>query len=136
MVCCSSWVSLPASTGFIIWAGLRSLYRFQTSVPASLRVLLYHYSVYFSSIFVLVHDCFLCYNVGQKGADEMPNTYTEARARANRKYEAKAYDRVSVILPKGKKVEIQAAAGEAGLSVNAWIGQVIEAALQKENAEG
>ena len=66
----------------------------------------------------------------------MPNTYTEARARANRKYEAKTYDRVSVILPKGKKAEIQAAAGAAGLSVNAWIGQVIEAALQKENAEG
>ena len=41
-----------------------------------------------------------------------------------------------MILPKGKKVEIQAAAGAAGLSVNAWIGQVIEAALQKENAEG
>ena len=33
-------------------------------------------------------------------------------------------------------VEIQEAAGAAGLSVNAWIGQVIEAALQKENAEG
>ena len=66
----------------------------------------------------------------------MAYTYTPARARANRKWAEKAYDRFTVTLPKGKKEEIQAAAGAAGLSVNAWIGQVIETALQKDNAEG
>lgn len=57
--------------------------------------------------------------------------YTAAVKRAKEKYEAKAYDRLSVVIPKGKKPEIQAAAEAAGLSVNAWIGQAIEEKLAK-----
>ena len=62
--------------------------------------------------------------------------YTAAVKRAKEKYEAKAYDRLSIVLIKGKKEEIQAAAAAAGLSVNAWVSQAIEDKLQKESAEG
>ena len=62
--------------------------------------------------------------------------YTAAVKRAKEKYEAKAYDRLSVVLIKGKKEEIQAAAAAAGLSVNAWVSQAIDEKLQKESAEG
>lgn len=66
----------------------------------------------------------------------MAGTYTPARARANKKYEEKVYDRVSVILPKGQKAVIQAAAEAAGQSVNGWISQAIEERLKRESAEG
>lgn len=62
--------------------------------------------------------------------------YTAAVKRAKEKYEAKAYDRLSVVLMKGKKEEIRQAAAAAGVSVNAWISQAIDARLEKEGAEG
>ncbi len=55
--------------------------------------------------------------------------YTAAVKRAKEKYEAKAYDRLSVVIPKGKKAEILAAAAAAGLSINAWVSQAIEEKL-------
>lgn len=78
----------------------------------------------------------MCYNVIQKGVDILSGNYTEARARANKKWMEKAYDRLTVTLPKGNKAIIQAAAAAAGLSVNGWITQAIEEKLQKESAEG
>jgi predicted HicB family RNase H-like nuclease len=62
--------------------------------------------------------------------------YTAAVKRAKEKYEAKAYDRLSVVIMKGKKEEIRQAAAAAGVSVNAWISQAIDARLEKEGAEG
>ena len=62
--------------------------------------------------------------------------YTPAVKRAKEKYEAKAYDRLSVVLPKGRKPEIQAAAAASGLSINAWVSQAIEDKLQKDSAGG
>lgn len=55
--------------------------------------------------------------------------YTEAVKRAKEKYEAKTYDRLSLVIPKGKKAEIQAAAAAAGQSLNAWMNQAIEEKL-------
>lgn len=66
----------------------------------------------------------------------MSNTYTDARARANKKWMEKAYDRMTVTMPKGQKAVIQAAAEAAGQSVNGWISQAIEERLQRESAEG
>lgn len=62
--------------------------------------------------------------------------YTAAVKRAKEKYEAKAYDRLSVVLMKGKKEAIRQAANATGVSVNAWISQAIDARLEKEGAEG
>ena len=59
--------------------------------------------------------------------------YTEARKENNRKWDENHLDRLSLALPKGKKGELQAAAANHGLSVNAYLGRLIDEALEKEN---
>lgn len=54
----------------------------------------------------------------------------EARARATAKYEAQAYDKVLVRLPKGRKDEITA----TGSSVNGFINKAITEKLERERA--
>lgn len=48
-----------------------------------------------------------------------------ARTRANRKYNEKAYDRISVTVPKGRKAEIEAFAKANGESVNGIINRLL-----------
>ena len=60
---------------------------------------------------------------------------TEARLRANKKYDQKAYDRLPLVVPKGWKEEIQTAAAAAGQSVNAWLKSAVEEKLKNEKAE-
>lgn len=48
-----------------------------------------------------------------------------ARTRANRKYNEKAYDRISVTVPKGRKAEIEAFAIARGESVNGIINRLL-----------
>ena len=54
-----------------------------------------------------------------------------ARTRATRKYNAKAYDRIEITVPKGDKDKIKAAAEQAGESVNAFINTAIQERMQK-----
>lgn len=49
-----------------------------------------------------------------------------SRTKANRKYNEKAYDRISVTVQKGKKEEITAAAAKAGESVNGLINRLLQ----------
>ena len=49
------------------------------------------------------------------------------------KYNAKAYDRLYIVVPKGGKAEIKAAAADAGQSVNAYILQAVQ---QRMTADG
>lgn len=49
------------------------------------------------------------------------------------KYNAKAYDRLYIVVPKGDKDKIKAAAEAAGQSVNAYI---LEAVQQRMTADG
>ena len=60
---------------------------------------------------------------------------TEAQTRAFKKYDAKAYDRLPLVVPKGWKTKIQAAAAVAGLSVNAWLRSAVEEKLAKQSKE-
>ena len=52
----------------------------------------------------------------------MGKTSSEVKDR----YNAKAYDSFLWRVPKGKKAEIQAAAQERGLSLSAYLGQLVE----------
>ena len=52
---------------------------------------------------------------------------SEARHRANEKWNAKAYDEIKVRVSKGKKEEWAAEAKRAGLSLNAYITEAVEA---------
>ena len=61
---------------------------------------------------------------------------SEARKKANRKWNDENLSRLSVSMRKAKKEEIVQAAAAAGQSINARIGQAIEERLQRENAEG
>lgn len=58
-----------------------------------------------------------------------------ARTKANNKWNAKAYDRINLTVPKGKKETISNAAKDAGQSVNAYINQAIDERMQKDSSE-
>lgn len=51
------------------------------------------------------------------------------------KYNAKAYDRINIAVPKGRKEEIQVIAKQRGQSINAYINTIIEEALAKAEAQ-
>ena len=48
------------------------------------------------------------------------------------KFNAENYDRYSLMLPRGTKEKIKAAADAAGLSVNAYINQAIAERMQSD----
>ena len=60
---------------------------------------------------------------------------SEARIRANNKYNEKAYDRINIAVPKGRKAEIKAIAESRGQSVNAFVNEAIDAALSGSVAQ-
>ena len=57
---------------------------------------------------------------------------SEARIRANNKYNAKAYDRINIAVPKGQKDIIQARATTQGKSVNAYVIEAISEKLERD----
>lgn len=58
------------------------------------------------------------------------NKYTEARKRANEKYNAKAYDRINIAVPKGYKDKIKAYADANNESINAFVRRAIDEAMK------
>lgn len=58
-----------------------------------------------------------------------------ARTKANNKWNAKAYDRVNLTMPKGRKAEIQAYAEAHGESVNAFINRAINEAMERDGSD-
>ena len=58
---------------------------------------------------------------------------TTARKKANAKYEAKAYDKTLIRLPKGRLDEIRAYIEPAGESLNGFIGRAISEAMKRDD---
>lgn len=56
---------------------------------------------------------------------------TKAAQAAVQRYEAKAYDKILVRVPKGRRAEIQAAAEAVGQSVNAYIVEAVDRRMQR-----
>lgn len=56
----------------------------------------------------------------------------KASAASKNKYNAKAYDRINFVVPKGKKDIIKAAAAAAGQSTNAYIVQAVRDRIARE----
>ena len=50
---------------------------------------------------------------------------SDARIRANNRYNAKAYDRVNIAIPKGQKATIQRAADFEGESINGYTNKAL-----------
>ncbi|MEE0059214.1 MAG: hypothetical protein UE295_00120 [Acutalibacteraceae bacterium] len=63
------------------------------------------------------------------------NKYTEARKRANEKYNAKAYDEIKFRVPKGEKDIIKAQADKVGESVNGYIKKAVDERMERESTE-
>ena len=61
---------------------------------------------------------------------------TTARKKANAKYEAKAYDKTLIRLPKGRRDEIRAHIEPAGESLNGFIGRAIVETMERDGAGG
>lgn len=59
----------------------------------------------------------------------MENKNSAARIAANNRYNAKAYDRINVAIPKGRKADIEAHAKRNGETVNALINRLLRADL-------
>lgn len=57
---------------------------------------------------------------------------TEARRKANEKYNAKAYDEIKVRVPKGRKADLQLHAEQRGESLNGFIGRAIEEQVKRD----
>lgn len=53
-------------------------------------------------------------------------------AAVKNRYNSKAYDRIAVVVSKGRKNIIQAAAERAGLSLNAYIVKAIERQMSED----
>lgn len=59
---------------------------------------------------------------------------SKAQQKAVNKYMKSNYDRVNLVMPKGKKDVIQAHAAQQGESVNAYINRAIDEAMQRDNS--
>ncbi|WP_302602020.1 hypothetical protein [uncultured Ruminococcus sp.] len=60
------------------------------------------------------------------------NKYTEARRRANEKYNAKTYEEIKVRVHKGQKDIIKAHAEKNGESVNGFVNRAIDETMQRD----
>lgn len=58
---------------------------------------------------------------------------SKAQQKATNKYIAKAYDRINLTVPKGKKDIIQAHAEANGQSVNGFINAAIDEKMERDN---
>lgn len=63
------------------------------------------------------------------------NKYTEARRRANEKYNAKTYEEIKVRVHKGQKDIIKAHAEKNGESVNGFVNRAIDETIQRDTTE-
>jgi len=57
---------------------------------------------------------------------------SEARKRANAKYNAKAYDRIEIKVKKGKKDVIKDFAASKGKSINEFVNEAVDEKMERE----
>ena len=69
------------------------------------------------------------------GVEPEKKKASAARIRANKKYQAKAYDRIEFLVKKGRKEELKAHAAARGESMNAFINRAINMALEWDAQE-
>lgn len=60
---------------------------------------------------------------------------SEARIRANNRYNAKTYDRINIAIPKGKKAVVKDHADAAGESLNAYINGAVDQRMAREDGQ-
>lgn len=63
------------------------------------------------------------------------NKNSAARIQANNRYNAKAYDRINIAIPKGRKKAVEAHATVKGESVNGLVNTLLRADMGLSEAE-
>lgn len=63
-------------------------------------------------------------------------TVSKAQQKATNKYMSKAYDRINLVVKKGKREEIKAHADQRGESVNAFINRAIDEQMERDGEQG
>lgn len=58
-----------------------------------------------------------------------------ARIQANNRYNAKAYDRINIAIPKGRKADIEERAKLYGYTVNSWLNMIIQIQFHMSDEE-
>jgi len=66
-----------------------------------------------------------------KGGKIMP--VSKAQQRATNKYKKNNYDRIEIVVPKGRKEIIRAAAEAQGASINNYINTAIDEKIERDN---
>lgn len=61
---------------------------------------------------------------------------SEARIKANNRYNEKAYDRINIAVPKGHKDEIKAHAEGQGESLNAFMNRAANETMERDKEGG
>lgn len=56
----------------------------------------------------------------------------KASTKAKNKYNAKAYDSLRIVVPKGKKADLQAHAESRGESLNKFVNRAIEETIERD----
>lgn len=63
------------------------------------------------------------------------NKNSTARIKANNKYNAKAYDRINIAVPKGQKEVIKAHAEKQGETINGFVKRAITETMERDTAK-
>lgn len=59
---------------------------------------------------------------------------SEARIKANNRYNEKAYDRINIAVPKGRKDLIKAHTESKGESINGFVNRAIDETMEREKS--
>ena len=59
--------------------------------------------------------------------------YSEAQRKSTQKYRLNKVDQVSILVPKGEKEEIKAAAAAAGQSLSQYVLQAVHERMERDN---
>ena len=60
----------------------------------------------------------------------------KAATRAKNKYNANNYDSLRIVVPKGRKSELQTHATDRGESLNGFVNRAIDNQVEKDNVKG
>lgn len=63
------------------------------------------------------------------------NKNSAARIQANNRYNAKAYDRINIAIPKGRKADVDAHAKSKGESINGLVNALLRADMGLSESE-
>ena len=68
-------------------------------------------------------------------SEEKKGRYTEAQAKAAKKYLKESVEDIRIRVPKGQKDIIKAAAEQAGESLNGYIKKAVDQRMERETAD-